>query len=171
MRFFSPHFANSLQALHAVAQAISRARGWFLLVKPHPKGSYPPGVIDRVLGSTGRCVADINLHDALALATLVVTINSTVATEATWQNKPVLQLGRGILSGKRIVSEFDASRPIHAQLEQAMHSWHNKPERFERGLRFYQFLDADFNTGACRDCVALDFARVIYDYVSFLSCL
>jgi len=144
MRFFSPHFANSLQALHAVAQAIGQARGWFLLVKPHPKDSYPPSVIDRVLGSTGRCVADINLHDALALATLVVTINSTVATEAAWQNKPVLQLGRGILSGKRIVSEFDASHPIHAQLEQAMRSWHNEPERFERGLRFYQFLDADY---------------------------
>jgi len=144
MRFFSPNFANSLQALGAVAEAIGRTGDWFLLVKPHPKGSDLPSVIDRVVGSKGRCVADINLHDALALATLVVTINSTVATEAAWQNKPVLQLGRGILSGKRIVSEFDASRPLHAQLEQAMHSWHDEPERFERGLRFYQFLDAGY---------------------------
>jgi len=144
MRFFSPHFASSREALRAVADAVREASDWFLLVKPHPKGSALPGEIERVVGSQGRCVADINLHDALALATLVVTINSTVATEAAWQNKPVLQLGRGILTDKGIVSEYNPSRSIYVQLEQAIRHWYDEPERFERSLRFHHFLNTDY---------------------------
>jgi hypothetical protein len=140
MRFFSPHFGGSLQALEAVAEAVRKVPGWYLLVKPHPKGNYPPGRIEQIVGDRGRCVADINIHDALALASLVVTINSTVATEAAWANKPVLQLGRGILTNKRIVAEFDPGSPLDQQLPMAIDAWRGEPTRFDRALRFYEYL-------------------------------
>ncbi|MBI4581847.1 MAG: hypothetical protein HY718_19275 [Planctomycetes bacterium] len=151
MRFFSPHFSGSLTALQAVAKAAESLPDWFLLVKPHPKGSYPTGVMEALAGDRGRCVPDINLHDALALSSAVVTINSTVAAEAAWNGKPVLQLGRGILSGKGIVAEFDAARPLDEQLQAASAVWRADGGRRERGLRFYEYLKNQYLMRADED--------------------
>ncbi|HSW47127.1 MAG TPA: hypothetical protein VLM89_16305 [Phycisphaerae bacterium] len=146
MQFFSPHFADSVAALDAVADALAGADDWFLLVKPHPKGTYAPGEVERLTARArnGRVVADINLHDALALATLVATINSNVAAEAVWSGRPVLQLGRGVLSGKSIVSEYTHDRSMIGQIEQAVAAWTDNPGHYERGLRFYDYLHCNF---------------------------
>ena len=143
MRFFSPHFADSLAALRAVAEAVRMRPEWFLLVKPHPKGDYPLGAVDALVKGIGRSISDINLHDALALSTLVVTINSTVAAEASWSGKPVLQLGAGILSGKQIVAEFQPDRPLADQLASSVETWNTQPHRFDRALCMYRYLTAD----------------------------
>jgi len=140
MRFFSPHFGSSLDALRAICNACHNTHEWFILAKPHPKGNCPPELVTQTVGTQGGCVADINLHDAIELATLVVTINSTVAVEAAWSNKPVLQLGCGALSGKGIVSEYDPATPMAAQLADAIQLWVREPIRFDRVLRLYSFL-------------------------------
>jgi len=144
MRFFSPHFASSLDALRAVAEQAGPE--WFLLVKPHPKGTYPAGGIEHVLGdrTRGRCVSRINLHDAIGLAELTVTINSTAGIEAAWRNKPVLQLGRGILTGHHIACELDPSRPLNAQLHEAVDVWRHEPDRYERALRLFDYLQREY---------------------------
>jgi len=144
MRFFSPHFAGSLDALEAVVEALQDRDDWFVLVKPHPKGTYRQDRLQRAVASRGRCTRTINLHDAVALASLVVTINSTVAAEAAWRNRPVLQLGRGILSGKRIVFEFDPARPLAEQIDEATKRWADEADRFERALRLYHFLRSEY---------------------------
>lgn len=146
MQFFSPHFTSSVEALAAVAEALAGSDDWFLLVKPHPKGSYPPGEVERVtaLARRGRVAADINLHDALALAALVVTINSNAAAEAAWSDRPVLQLGRGVLTGKGIVSQYEGGRAMLEQLHEAAAAWAGDSERYERGLRFYDYLQKHF---------------------------
>lgn len=144
MRFFSPHFGSSLKALKTVCNACREAGDWYILVKPHPKGRYPAGSIAEAVGSLGCSAEDLNLHDALALATLVVTINSTVASEAVWNNKPVLQLGRGILSGQGVVSEYDPRVLMAGQLADAVRHWNDEPIRFARALRFYRYLRAAY---------------------------
>jgi len=138
MRFFSPHFSGSLEALTAV----SRAAGdrWRVLAKPHPQGACPPRAVQDAVGRRGWCVPDINLHDALDLADLVVTINSTVAAEAAWRDLPVLQLGRGILSDKGIVAEYRPDEPLAGQLDAAVRRWRQQPRRHRRALQFYRYL-------------------------------
>ncbi|HSA26606.1 MAG TPA: hypothetical protein P5159_08745 [Phycisphaerae bacterium] len=74
-------------------QALRTHRHECILAKPHPKGACRPSSIAEAVGCLGRCVLEINLHDALTLATLVVTVNSTVAAAAAWRNKPVVQPG------------------------------------------------------------------------------
>ncbi len=138
MRFFSPHFCSSLEALTAVSRAAGE--GWRILAKPHPRGTCPPQAVQDAVGRRGWCVPDINLHDALDLADLVVTINSTVATEAAWRDLPVLQLGRGILSDKGIVAEYRPDEPLAGQLDAAVRQWRQQPQRRRRALQFYRYL-------------------------------
>ncbi len=144
MTRFSPHFADSVVALEAVAAALADRNDWFLLVKPHPKGNYPPGRVERIAARVRGAVADVNMHDALALASLVVTINSNAGAEAVWAGKPVLQLGRGILSDKRIVADYTPHRPLFDQIRDAVDLWTREPDRFDRGLSLYRYLREEF---------------------------
>ncbi len=144
MTRFSPHFADSVAALEAVAEALAGRDDWFLLVKPHPRGNYPAGRVEQIAARVRGAVADVNMHDALALASLVVTINSNAGAEAVWAGKPVLQLGRGILSDKSIVADYAPDRPMLEQIRQAVDIWSREPDRFDRGLRLYRYLREEF---------------------------
>lgn len=140
LRFFSPYFHSNAEALAAVARALAGCENAFLLVKPHPKGHYALASIKQAIGGMGRCVEGINLQDALALADAVVTINSTAGAEAIWRQRPVLQLGTGILSGKGLVREYDPQIPMEDQLRALLAQGRLVDRTFRRGLRFYGYL-------------------------------
>lgn len=144
MRFFSPHFTDSMDALQRLSDTCRRTGDYRLLVKPHPQGTYAREQIEHLVRNVGWCVERINLYDAIELASLVVTINSTTGAEAAWLNRPVLQLGRGILSGKSIVTEYNVDRSFERQLREAEQAWNGESERFERALRFLHYLENEY---------------------------
>ncbi len=158
MRFFSPHFSGSLEALRSVVEAAGD--DWFVLAKPHPKGACPANAVEDVVGRRGRCVPELNLHDALDLSGLVVTVNSTVAAEAAWRDVPVLQLGRGILSDKGIVAEYRPGEPLAGQLAAAVAQWREQPQRRRRALQFYRYLSREYLLPAAKPP---DLRRVLGD--------
>lgn len=92
LQTFSEHFKTSLECLKWLVQTLP-PNEFFILVKPHPKGRTTPSEFQSVLGSTGLASAALNVHDAIALADCVASINSTVGIEASLAGKPVLQFG------------------------------------------------------------------------------
>jgi len=64
----------------------------FLLVKPHPKSVRDSSQYTSLVGDRGGIAVGVHVMDAVALADVIVTINSTVALEAALQGKPVLLL-------------------------------------------------------------------------------
>jgi len=100
----SPHFKSNAEVMQFLGEVLRDHQDWWLVVKPHPKA------VDRIEAPDAlgrRCVicTDVHVHDLIEIADLVVTINSSVGVESVLFGKPVLQLGRGLMSNKGVVYE------------------------------------------------------------------
>lgn len=72
-----------------------------IIVRPHPE-EHADVSVPRLKGVF--CDQEADLHEWIALADLVVTINSTVGLTALIHGKPVLALGRSIYSGQGLAN-------------------------------------------------------------------
>ena len=140
---FSSHFKRSLDVLSWLAQGTGQDH--FILAKPHPKGMDKQEDFAAVLGGEGRSITDMNVLDAIAVADVVVTINSTVAFEAIIRGTPVLQLGDGILTGKGLVAEYDPQQSAREQINKCLAEHQEKGEEIAaRALRFGAYLNNQY---------------------------
>jgi len=137
---FSKYFKNSQDALTWLVTELPNT-DYFILAKPHPKGDLNIKDYEEIIAAKGRVLPEINVLDAIELADCVVSINSTIAFEATLRAKPVLLLGEGILSDQDYISKFvpreGASTQINACIERyAAH----KTELHQRAISFATYL-------------------------------
>jgi hypothetical protein len=141
---FSPHFEDTLKALKWLADDLP-GEEFFILAKPHPKGRLNDIDFNRVIRGHGQAVSDLNIIDAIEIASCIITINSTVAFEAALSKKPVLQMGKGVLSQKTFVSLFEPEKSARDQVRQCMETYREQKEIFyNQALTFAAYLDSEY---------------------------
>lgn len=129
---FSPAFATTEEAQLWCARGLPE--GWRLAVKPHPREPGPARVVPGA-----AALAGVNVLDAIALADCVAGINSGVLLEAAVRGKPVLVLGRSVLSGRAFVTEPRAGEAVAGALGRCLAAG----ERRQEALAFGAWLDAE----------------------------
>lgn len=138
---FSPYFDNSGSALTWLRDGITNKK-YFLLVKPHPKGSFSAEYYKNILKDKGE-VVDFNVLDAIELADAIVTINSTVAFEAAIRQKPSLLLGGSVLSQQDFVKNYQVGVSAEHQLDSLIQDYdRNKLVYLNKAYSFAVNLDS-----------------------------
>ena len=114
------------------AAAIGRCR---VALKPHPR-AWDPATANR---ADLTVLTDVNLHAAIEAADVVVGQVTTSLCEALLFDRPIVSLGRNVLTGKGIT--YDCFRPeqVEATLRQALDR-DDLPARRARGARFVTWL-------------------------------
>ncbi len=141
--FFSPYFRRSLDALRWLAEGLSQE--FFILVKPHPKGTVRIEDFQEVLGSRGKVLSNINILDAIEISDCVVSINSTAAFEAAIRAKPVLLLGKGILSSKKFISYYIQGKSAQEQVADCIeHYSRHRDVFYQQALSLGAYLDCEY---------------------------
>jgi hypothetical protein len=146
---FSPHFAHTEAVLRWLKGGLCDDQ-FFILVKPHPLGTDRNEDLNEILGTAGSSVSKINVLDAIHICSLVVTINSTVGFEAVLRGKPVLQLGKSVLSNKGIVGQYQHGKPCMDQVEDTI-EWFEKSGNQARSRAEAMAMHLDRNVYCLRD--------------------
>jgi len=140
---FSPHVACSLEALGLLVENLGEE--YFIVAKPHPKGQAGAQAYRASLGSRGLVMENIHVLDAISICDLVVSINSTVAFEAVIRSKPVFLLGKGVLSGRSFVAEWNPEKGIDAQVKEWVKRYREtEKEMTARALGWAAFLRDEY---------------------------
>lgn len=125
---YSPHFENNLSAFKWLCDILDGRDDIFILGKHHPKSNRPVEDYKTMASERGLWISDASIEDCLALADRVAAVNSTVLYEALMQNKPVLLMGKGLLSRKGIAYEVEDL----AMGEMVIHDWIAAKKAYER---------------------------------------
>jgi len=143
---FSENFRNCLEALKWLVEGLPREE-YFILAKPHPKGGLSEEDFKKIIGDKGRALPEINVIDAIELADCIVSINSTVTFEAAIRAKPVLLLGRGVLSNKDFVSKYEPGKNAHLQVMECIKKYNERKDNFsQEALSFAVYLNSVYYT-------------------------
>jgi len=141
---FSKYFKNSKDVLMWIIKDLKNDN-FFVLVKPHPKGFDKKEELDLIIGHNGISTDKINIIDAIYLSDIIITINSTVGFEALIREKPVIQLGMGILSNKGLVTEYNPSKNSYMQILQCINDFNeNKTNIINKVLKLGSFLNDEY---------------------------
>ncbi|MCP4157577.1 MAG: hypothetical protein GY757_58240, partial [bacterium] len=144
---FSPHFKHVADVLKWLAGELDE-KEYFILTKPHPKGKLTVEDFNKILGSKGLAVSELNIMDAVDIADCVVSINSTVLFEAALRKKPILLLGEGVLSNKSFASAYEKNKPGTEQILSCMQRHaKNKELYFRQALALAAYLDNGYYVG------------------------
>lgn len=139
---FSPHFKKVIDALTWLVDGLPED-DYFVLAKPHPKGEATIDDFQKTLGNKGTAVSDINVLDGIALADIVVCINSTVAFEAAVRGKPVLTLGDSILSNQKYIYKYKTGISSEAQIKDSIKSYESeKSSLYDKAIEFATYVDS-----------------------------
>ena len=135
---YSPYFKNNLEAFRWLCTELKEIKSdCFILIKKHPyfKGNEIEfqNTIE-LLGLKGKWVDDISIFDCLEQCDLFCAVNSTSIYESMIYEKPVLQLGKSILSNKDIVYEIE-----NLNQSEIIGEWVNK-ENFSNKLSKYELF-------------------------------
>jgi len=139
---YAPEYPHNLAAFKAFCDLLRGRNDIYILGKHHPKSRRAPAEYDAVLGSDWCWASDLSLADCLAVADRVAAVNSTVLYEALMLEKPVLAMGRNLLSGKGIAYELAGRPPENEQIQ----DWLNAEDfssRLDRWREFGAFLLAN----------------------------
>lgn len=143
---FSDYFRNSLDALSWLVKGLSKDE-FFIVAKPHPKGTLSEGDFKKVLSDRGKVVTEVNVLDAIELADCIVSINSTITFEAAIRGKPVLLLGKGVLNGKEYVSTYKEGVGARVQVMECIERYENdKDALYEKAIMFAAHLNSAYYT-------------------------
>ena len=136
---FAPDHADNAEAFADFCQLVAPHPDVYVLGKHHPRSTTSPRVYRRAIDGPGTWATDLALADCLRIADRVAAVNSTVLFEALLLEKPVLSMGRSILSGKDIAYELlDApDRPATVAAWLAAEGW---PQRHARWQDLGAFL-------------------------------
>ncbi|REG98263.1 capsular polysaccharide export protein, LipB/KpsS family [Flavobacterium aquicola] len=133
---YSPFFKSNLEAFIWFCSELGQIKGdVFVLIKKHPFFDGNEDEFQEAIESNnlkGKWVFDISIFDCLEQSDLFCTVNSTSIYEAMIYEKPVLQLGKSILSNKDIVYELqDLNRKEVMKHWISMDDFPNRLEKFE----------------------------------------
>lgn len=134
---YSPHFRSSLDAFEWFARKVRRLDPeGYILGKHHPRSDTQPESFERLLGDHAGCwLTDVSVQDCIGLCDRFAAVNSSSLFEALLRDRPVLMLGRGVLSGKGIAHE--AAGPGGSAT--AVETWLAADRNEERAERFHDF--------------------------------
>ncbi|WP_412984461.1 hypothetical protein [Pontimicrobium sp. IMCC45349] len=134
---YSPLFNNNHEAFSWFLKGI-KDENCFVIAKKHPWFSGNENEFSRAFekqGVEGVWIDDISLFDCLEQTDYVAAVNSTVVFEAMLYEKPVLQLGKSILSNKEIVYEIKGKDDF-----QTVNHWLESLEFKDRVERYNVFM-------------------------------
>jgi hypothetical protein len=115
----SPNFGDNISAFKWLCDVLRGRNDIFILGKHHPLNQHPiNGFRDAVKG-LGIWVDDVSLENCFSLADRVATVNSTTLFEALMLDKPVLTLGKSLITNKDIAYEISNL----AQADQILDDW------------------------------------------------
>jgi radical SAM superfamily enzyme YgiQ (UPF0313 family) len=117
---YSPHYKRMPRVIRDVQAALADRQDVLLVVKPHPEDRDRLAELRGLCGPRARLCSDLSLHSLLAVADVVVTINSTVGLEALVCRKPVVVLGDAIYSGKGFTFDVEAPSALRSRLGAAL---------------------------------------------------
>lgn len=135
---YSPRFANSMEALIWLRESVD-PKEVFILGKHHPKDPTPPQRYREALGSAGEWITDQPIHACLDACDGAAAINSSGLYETLFRGKPVLLLGRAILSHKEIAYEIP-EQPDPLADRETVRAWLEQEGRAERVANWERFL-------------------------------
>jgi len=106
---YSPLFKDNLSAFKWLCEQLSEKQNVFILGKHHPKSKKSPEDYNEIIKNKGAGVwiNNVSLEDCLAISDRVSAVNSTVLYEALLMDKPILMMGKSLLSNKGIAYEIN----------------------------------------------------------------
>ena len=117
-RLHSPFFESTEDALACVA-ALASKNDWHIIFKPHPLGTdaarMPEAPNEHV-----TVMPDANAFDCVLNCDITVTILSQVSYLALLQNRPIVLLGRNMLSGQGCAYELESKDHLESLITQAV---------------------------------------------------
>lgn len=131
---YNPSFSDCADALRALVLQLESYEDLYIVAKHHPKSPVSKEVYDQILGSKGRCLADLSLERAFRESNYVVGVNSALLFEASLSKLPVMAMGQTMLSGCSVFYEYSVESP-----SESIRCWLEKGP-FETNERFYQHL-------------------------------
>ena len=105
---YSPLFENNLNAFKWFCENVPKEENIFILGKHHPKSDTNPEEYRKIVKGKGVWLDDAALSDCLAVSSRVVAVNSTVLFEGLLTGKPILSMGKSLLSGKDVSYEINS---------------------------------------------------------------
>ena len=106
---YSP-FKDGLDAFTWFCDQLRGRDDIFVIGKHHPRSDVPAERFQETVAGLGAWLDDCSMRDCLAAADRVAAVNSTGLYEALMLGKPVLTLGRSLLSGKGIAYEVQSPK-------------------------------------------------------------
>lgn len=125
-KYHSP-FLKSTQEGFEILQNLAEKNNWILIYKPHPI-MQNLGMDEDVSFQDIR-MNDINIHELIDCADVVVTILSQSAYEAIMRDKPVVMLGYTELHKSGIIYEAYSQQKVEKILKQAIKKGYTKRQR------------------------------------------
>ncbi|MEY8283646.1 hypothetical protein AALA13_07440 [Lachnospiraceae bacterium 50-23] len=118
-RYHSPFLQSSKEGLELL-HLLSIKNNWTLLYKPHPLIASLG--TDRGEGEVRNCVRvhDMNIHEVIDCADVVVTVLSQSAYEALFRDKPVVMMGYTQLRGSGAVYEAYGFHKVERTIKKAL---------------------------------------------------
>lgn len=136
---YSPLYENNIQAFKWLCDKLNKhSNKFYIIIKKHPwfnldKTSFVESMTINNL--EGEWVDDVNIFDCISQSDYVCSVNSTANFESLLFNKPVLQLGKSILSNKNICYEINSIND-----EIVITEWLNKVNFEKRIDLFNKFM-------------------------------
>jgi len=141
---YSPLYKNNIDAFNWLTNKISKHHNnYHVIVKKHPWYNDDNEQFLECLSKNnleGSWVEDINIFDCIKQSDYVCSVNSTANFESLIYEKPVLQLGKSLLSNKNICYEVNSLNDDFIISE-----WLNKESLQERIVLFGKFMDFMIN--------------------------
>ena len=131
---FSPLFARPAAAFEWLNARLADRTDLFLLGKSHPHSRKPAADWEKLRRVPGCWATDVNLFDALQVATHVAAVNSTVLYEGMLAGKPTLSMGDGLFSGRDFFYEVRSTSDSGV-----VQSWLRGDGFADRVTRFEEF--------------------------------
>ena len=136
---YSPLHKNNVEAFKWLTSKLRDYNTkYYIIIKKHPWYNYDKKQFVESLSNNnlqGSWIDDINIFDCIEQSDYICSVNSTANFESLIYEKPVLQLGKSILSNKNICYEINSLNDESVFLE-----WLSKENFNERIKLFSKFI-------------------------------
>ena len=163
----SPIFSNSYEPVLFLSQLAQKNR-WNLLVKQHPGMIAMGHIFSSSQSNEYEDVSEMNLHQLLDLADVVVTILSQCSYEALIREKPVVMLGYNQLRFKNCIYQAEEKSQVERKILEALEYGYTSEmrEAFQQHvaamLKYYLYDDEvprNLRFGKCLDEAACEIQK------------
>ena len=137
---YSPYYKKMADIISDLQKILKNIEEVILLIRPHPEDRSRLAELRSLANGKTRVNTEFSLHSLLALADVVVTVNSTVGLEALLQRKPVVVLGRAIYGEKGFTFDLDHPGQLAEKLQLALQAAETRSFPLEAFYTFLKYL-------------------------------